>query len=93
MYGEIAGTDERVRAIPGVRGRRVRATKVRLYHSLDPDQARHFVRPGLEVIKLFSCLTQLSMKIQLLIKTKIPSNEVVSCLRSLGFCIYHADTC
>ena len=25
---EIAGTNERVRAIPGVRGRRVRATKV-----------------------------------------------------------------
>ena len=31
MYREIAGTDERVRAIPGVRDRRVRATKVRLY--------------------------------------------------------------
>ena len=31
MYREIAGTDERVRAIPGVPDRRVRATKVRLY--------------------------------------------------------------
>ena len=31
MYREIAGTDERVRANPGVRDRRVRATKVRLY--------------------------------------------------------------
>ena len=31
MYREIAGTDEQVRAIPGVRDRRVRATKVRLY--------------------------------------------------------------
>ena len=31
MYREIAGTDERVRAIPGVRDRQVRATKVRLY--------------------------------------------------------------
>ena len=31
MYREIAGTDERVRAIPGVRNRRVRPTKVRLY--------------------------------------------------------------
>ena len=31
MYREIAGSDERVRAIPGVRDRRVRATKVRLY--------------------------------------------------------------
>ena len=33
---------------------------------------------GLEVIKLFSCLTQLSTKFQLLIKTKIPTNEEVS---------------
>ena len=31
MYREIAGTDERVRPIAGVRDRRVRATKVRLY--------------------------------------------------------------
>ena len=31
MYREIAGTDEQVRAIPGVPDRRVRATKVRLY--------------------------------------------------------------
>ena len=30
MYRDIAGTDERVRAIPSVRDRRVRATKVRL---------------------------------------------------------------
>ena len=32
MYRGIAGTDECVRAIPGVRDRRVRATKVRLYN-------------------------------------------------------------
>ena len=31
-----------------------------------------FCQPGLEVIKLFSCSTQLSTKFQLLIKTKIP---------------------
>ena len=37
MYREIAGTDERVRAIPGVRDRRVRATKVRLYFNVDSD--------------------------------------------------------
>ena len=35
MYREIAGTDERVQAIPGVRDRRVRATKVRLYVVMD----------------------------------------------------------
>ena len=34
MYREIAGTEEQVRAIPGVRDRRVRATKVRLYNSV-----------------------------------------------------------
>ena len=31
--------------------------------------------PGPEVIKLFSCLTQLSMKFQKLIKTKIPREK------------------
>ena len=36
MYREIAGTDEQVRAIPGVRDRRVRATKVQLYVVLKP---------------------------------------------------------
>ena len=32
-----------------------------------------------QVIKLFSCSTQLSTEFQLLIKTKIPTNEEVSC--------------
>ena len=32
------------------------------------------ISPGPEVIKLFSCSTQLSMKFQLLIKTKILKN-------------------
>ena len=35
---------------------------------------RHFVRLGPEVIKLFSCSTQLSTKFQL-IKTKIPTKK------------------
>ena len=35
------------------------------------------VRPGAEVIKLFSCSTQVSTKFQLLIKTKIPTNKEV----------------
>ena len=34
--------------------------------------------PGPEIIKLFSCSTQLSSKFQLLIKTKIPTNEEIS---------------
>ena len=46
-----------------------------------------------EVIKLFSCSSQLSTKFQLLIKTKIPTNEEVSCFKSLRCCIYHADKC
>ena len=48
--------------------------------------------PGSEVIKLFSCSTQLSTKFQLLIKTKTPTNEV-SCFISLRCCIYHANKC
>ena len=43
-----------------------------------------------EVIKLFSCSTQLSTKFQLLIKTIIPTNEEVSCFKSLRYCIYRA---
>ena len=35
---------------------------------------------GPEVIKLFSCSTQMSTKFQLLINTKIPTNEDVSAL-------------
>ena len=44
--------------------------------------------PGLEVIKLFSCSTQLSTKYQLLIKSKIPTNKDVSCFKPLRCCIY-----
>ena len=55
----------------------------------------HFVKPCLEVIKLFSCSTQLSKKFQLLINTKIPTNQEVSCFtgRSLRCCIYNANKC
>ena len=47
---------------------------------------------GPEVIKLFSCSTQLSMKFQLLLNTKISTNKEVSCFKSLR-CIYHANKC
>ena len=50
-------------------------------------------RSGPEVIKLFSCSTQLSTIFQLLIKTKIPTNEEVSCFKFLRCCIYHANKC
>ena len=39
------------------------------------------------------CSTQLSTKFQLLIKTKIPTNEKVFCFKSLRCCIYHANKC
>ena len=54
---------------------------------------REQVRTGPEVIKLFSCSTQLSRKFQLLIKTKIPTNKEVSCFKSLRCRIYHANKC
>ena len=46
--------------------------------------SRESLFPCPEVIKLFSCSTQLSSKFQLLIKTKIPSNEEVSCFKTLA---------
>ena len=49
------------------------------------------VRSGPEVIKLFSCSTQLSTKFELLIKSKIPTNKQVSCFKSLKCCVYHAN--
>ena len=52
-----------------------------------------WLKPGPEVIKLFSCSTQLSTKFQLLIRTKIPTNKEVSWLKSLRYCIYHTYKC
>ena len=51
------------------------------------------LRPGPEVIKLFSCLAQLKKKFQLLIKTKIETNEELSCFKSVRCCIYNANKC
>ena len=48
---------------------------------------------GPEVIKLLSFSTQLSMQFQLLIQTKIQTNEEVSSFKSLRCCIYHANKC
>ena len=48
---------------------------------------------GIEVILLFSCLTQLSTIFILLIKTKILTHGEVSCIKSLRCCIYHANNC
>ena len=49
--------------------------------------------PGPEVIKLFSCSTQLCRKFHLRIKTKILTIKEVSCFKSLRYCIYHANIC
>ena len=48
---------------------------------------------GSEVIKLFSCSTQLSMKFQLLIKTKMLKNKYFSCFQNLRCFTYYATTC
>ena len=48
-------------------------------------------RSGPEVIKLFSCSNLLSMKFQLLIKTKMSTNEEALCFKSLRCCIHHAN--
>ena len=52
---------------------------------------------GIQALRLkknfVSCSTQLSIKFQLLVKTKIPTNEDVSCFKSLRCCIYHANKC
>ena len=50
------------------------------------------IKAGHKVINLFSCSTQLSTKFQLLIKTKILTNNEVSCFKSLR-CFYHAHKC
>ena len=49
MYKEIAGTDERVRVIPGVRDKRDRATKVRLYLKLMVFQTEFFKKDDFEI--------------------------------------------
>ena len=46
-----------------------------------------------EVIKLFSCSTQLNTKFQLLNKTKIQTNQEICCFKPLRCCIYRANKC
>ena len=61
-------------------------------NSLDPNQDRESVSPGPEVIKLFSCSTQLSTKFQLLINLKY--RQIKKFLgKSFRHCIYHANKC
>ena len=43
--------------------------------------------------KSFLCSTQLSMKFQVLLKTKILKNKDCSCFQALSCCIYHAINC
>ena len=49
--------------------------------------------PGHMVIKLFSCTTQLSIKMIILIMAKMLKNEDCSCFKSPRCCIYHANNC
>ena len=43
--------------------------------------------------KTISCSTQLHTKFQLHIKFKIPTNEEVSCFKSLRDCTFYANKC
>ena len=56
--------------------------------SKKPSISKYCTNPCPDVIKLFSCSTQLSTKFQLLIKTKILTNEAVSSFKSLRCCNY-----
>ena len=47
------------------------------------------VKPGPRLLNFFSCSTQMSMKFQQLIKTKILKNKDFSCFQTLKWCIYH----
>ena len=49
------------------------------------------IQSGPKVIKLFHA--ELSVKFQLLIKSKIMKNEEVSCFKSLRHCVHHACKC
>ena len=54
----------------------------------------HFLpRPGPEVIKHFSCSTQLCMEFQMLTKTQMLKNIFFSYFQTLRHCIYHANKC
>ena len=63
---------------------------MRAHHKHTDTQKLHLLAtlPGPEV-----CSTQLSTKFQLLIKTKIPTNDEVYCFKSLRCCIYPANEC
>ena len=53
-----------------------------------------YKKQGPEVVKLFSCLTQLSIVISTALKkNKISTYKEVSCFKSLSCCIYHAYKC
>ena len=48
--------------------------------------------PASEIINFLNT-TQLSMKFQLLIKTKMLKNKDFCCFQTVQCCIYHANTC
>ena len=62
-------------------------------YTFSPQGMAAQLQPGPELIKLFSCSTHLSTKFQLLIKTKIPKSEELSCFKSLISDIKHANKC
>ena len=61
--------------------------------NIDQSQQSVLIWSGGYKTSFMLILTQLSTKFQLLIKTKIPTNEEVSCFKSLRCCTYHANKC
>ena len=49
--------------------------------------------PGSKVIKVVFMLNSTEYEISTAHKSKIPTNEEVSCFKSLRCCIYHANKC
>ena len=66
-------------------------------HTSQPELASpvrtHNVQTWPRGYKTYSCSTQLSTKFQLLIKTEIPTNEEISCFKSVRCCIHRANKC
>ena len=50
-------------------------------------------KPGYYVIKLVSYSTQLSMKFQLLMHSRMVKYKDFSCCQTLRYCIFHTNKC
>ena len=67
--------------------------KKKHFKNIRSDQAQHFVVAWPQGYKTFFRLNSTEHEISTAHKTKIQTNEEVSCLRSIRCCIYHANKC